>query len=366
MNKDAFMPTFGNRPFRIVGREEIINEFVTGLAAAPGHPDRATIFIGQRGMGKTALLLEFADRASHLNFVPVRVTASERMLDEILQIIQVDGAKFVSGKKRNVKAVSAGVLGFSFGLTFSDDTIKNYGFRVKFTMLVDELAKHDKGVLLLVDEVQSDSPQMRELATTYQHLVGDGKNIAIAMAGLPGAVSSILHDSVLTFLNRARKVFLGPIALPEIAIFYAECFSELKMTINEDVLMRAVTATEGYPYLLQLIGYYILKYANDGNQITEDIVSRAIKSSKHDLIESVHTACLNPLSDKDIEFLKAMSGDKTVSSVAEIQKRLGESQGYIQQYRKRLMDAGIVSSARRGKLEMTVPFLAEYLRGELQ
>jgi hypothetical protein len=365
MNTDAFMPTFGNRPHRIVGRDEMINEFAAGLAASPGHPDRATIFIGQRGMGKTALLLEFADIASQMDYVAVRVVASELMLDEILQIIQVDGAKFVNDKKRNIKSVSAGALGFSFGLTFSDDTKKNYGFRIKFTMLVDELAKHGKGILLLVDEVQPDSPKMRELATTYQHLVGEGKNIAIAMAGLPGAVSSVLHDSVLTFLNRARKVFLGPIALPEISVFYSKCFSELKMTIGEDTLECAVSATVGYPYLLQLIGYYILKYANGGSQISDEIVSRAIKSSKHDLIEGVHKACLNPLSDKDIEFLKAMSKDKEVSSISEMQKRLGESQGYIQQYRKRLIEAGVIASERRGKLEIVVPFLGEYLRGEL-
>jgi hypothetical protein len=35
-------------------------------------------------------------------------------------------------------------------------------------------------------------------------------------------------------------------------------------------------------------------------------------------------------------------------------------------YRKRLIEAGVIDAERRGKLEMTVPFLGEYLRGELR
>jgi hypothetical protein len=122
-----FLPAFGNRPHPLVGREEIISQFTDGLKRPPGHPLRANFYMGQRGMGKTALLLEFAARAEDLGFVAARVTASERMTDEIIQTIQVNGEKHTVAGRR-IKGVSAGALGFSFGLTFSDETEKNMVF----------------------------------------------------------------------------------------------------------------------------------------------------------------------------------------------------------------------------------------------
>jgi hypothetical protein len=52
-----------------------------------------------------------------------------------------------------------------------------------------------------VDEVRSTSDEMQEFATTYQELVGDGMNVAVAMAGSPDAISLVLNDRVLTFFN---------------------------------------------------------------------------------------------------------------------------------------------------------------------
>jgi hypothetical protein len=365
MEKNLFLPAFGNRPSRIVGRENIISEFETGLSSQIGHPNRATLFVGQRGIGKTALLLELAVRAPESGFVVARVAASNVMLDEILQTIQRNGERYMPARKRKVKSVNAGALGFSFGLTFSDETEKKYGFRIKLTMLADELAKYNKGILVLVDEVQSNTPEMRELATTYQHLVGEEKNIAIAMAGLQPSISSVLNDDVLTFLNRAHKVTLEPIPLDDISTYYTSCFAETGKKINSRALERATYATRGYPYLLQLIGYYILEYAGKAKIITDEIVNRAITTSKRSLIDTIHKTCLKPLSDKDIEFLKAVAVDSENSKVADLRERMNVSNSYVQQYRMRLIEAGVIATERRGTVEFTVPYLGEYLRGEL-
>ena len=362
MNKEyMFKPTFGNKPPQIIGRDKVIENFYDGLEGGPGHPERAIFLIGQRGMGKTALLLEFAERAATMDFIAVRVTAGERMLDEILQIIQTNGEKFVRKRKKDVKSISAGAFGFSVGLNFTEETVQNYGFRIKFTMLVDEISKCGKGILLLIDEVTGAVPEMRELAITYQHLVGENKNIAVTMAGLPEAISAVLNDDVLTFLNRARKVALDPISLSDIKIYYMECFNELEIKISRNRLEKAVNATRGYPYLFQLIGYYLVKYAGINKSVDDDILSMAIESSKQDLIDNIYKPCLRGLSEKDIEFLKIMSENDGDSTTIDIMKRMGVTQSYAQQYRKRLIEAGVVSSEKRGHLTITIPFLSEYL-----
>ena len=72
-------------------------------------------------MGKTALLIEAAQLAQSHNFVAVRTTCGLEMLDNILDGLRINGAQFMEGKKPPVKGFSAGALGFSMGLTFSEE-----------------------------------------------------------------------------------------------------------------------------------------------------------------------------------------------------------------------------------------------------
>jgi hypothetical protein len=361
---NTFLPAFGNRPDCIVGRDDVISDFLDGLSQPIGHQKRTSILVGQRGAGKSALLLEFADLASQGDYVVARVSANRLMLDEIIQIIQLEGAKFVGETSSKIKGFSAGAFGFSVGLTFTEETKKNYGFRIKLALLCDELAKHGKKVLILVDEVQSSSEEMRDLATTYQHLIGEKKDIAIAMAGLPDSISNVLNDSILTFLNRAHKVHLGPLPLGEISLYYAKVFAQSGKAIDSKTLQTAVDATRGYPYLLQLIGYYLLRYSEGFDVVSLLNVEYAIASSKREMIDSVFSTVLKPLSAKDRDFLSAMSRDTGASRMADIAQRLKVSQPYAQKYRRRLIEAGVITASGRGEVSFAVPYLDEYLRGE--
>jgi hypothetical protein len=362
---DVFLPTFGKRPKVIVGRDREIADFLNALKGQPGHPHRVTFFSGQRGMGKTALLLELAARAKTMGFVVARVAASENMLAEIIEEIQHQGEKYVSGSRQKIKGVNAGAVGFSFGLTFSDTAEKQYGFRVKLTMLCEELAKHGKGVLFLIDEMQASSAVMREFATSFQQLVGDDCNVALAMAGLPFAISAVLNDKLLTFLNRSHKVHLDSLDLNEVSLFYSRVFAEAEVDINARELERIVIATKGYPYLMQLIGYYIAQANCDRKNISSDQVKTAIANARHKLTEDLFAPIMRTLSQKDKQFLQAMAVDKSQSKVSDIQQRLGVASSYIQPYRRRLIAAEVIVSPQRGLLEFRVPYFGEYLRGEL-
>ena len=74
-----FQTTFGNRPEQYIGRDGMIENFMEGLREPVGSRNRCTLFLGQRGMGKTALLLELSDRASQAGYVVARVIAHEGM-----------------------------------------------------------------------------------------------------------------------------------------------------------------------------------------------------------------------------------------------------------------------------------------------
>ena len=357
---NPFVPSFGNRPTRIVGREALVRSMLEGLKRPIGSRERCALVLGQRGMGKTALLLELAAHANEYGFIVARVSAGPSMLDDIIDAIQVEGGKLVSGTGTRLNNVSAGAFGFSVGLTFTKEVSESYGFRAKMSLLCDRLEASGTGVLVLIDEVQPNSDQMRQFAGTYQLLVGDGKNIAVVMAGLPSAISNVLNDEVLTFLNRAIRETLDVVSVGQVRAYYATTFKELGIAVTNDLLSRAAEVTRGFPYLLQLVGYYLVEYSG-GESIDEEVFANAVESALMDLDHNVFDATLRPLSAGDVEFLCAMAPDGDVSTTAEVQRRFGGGKNRFQPYRARLIEAGVVCAPQRGVLEFTVPYLSEYL-----
>ena len=361
-SQSLFQPTFGNRPEQYIGRDGVIEKFMAGLKEPVGSRDRCTLFLGQRGMGKTALLLELSDRAQKEGYVVARVTAHEGMPQAIIEQLQLNGSKYFGNEKRKLTGVTAGALGFTFGLTFTEAAQRQYGFRSKMSLLCDKLAETGMGALILIDEVRT-SAAMREVAAAYQELVGDRKNVAIAMAGLPHAVSNLLNDSVLTFLNRATREELGLISTNLIRAYFAKAFKSIKMEASDEILDRAALSTRGFPYLMQLIGYYLIQYTPERGVVTDAIMEKAEKAALDDMEKNVFEPILNPLSDNDKIFLKALARCGKTVTTAKLQAELGRKGPAIQPYRKRLIDAGVIESPRRGELVFAVPYLSEYLLG---
>jgi len=110
----VFSPSFGNRPSRLVGREDIIQQFLRGLESKPGNRERAVVLLGQRGSGKTVLLWELADRARQMDFVVASPTvATDGMLERIVEKRQDDGKRYVKEKESHLSGGNLGAFGFS-------------------------------------------------------------------------------------------------------------------------------------------------------------------------------------------------------------------------------------------------------------
>lgn len=240
-----FSPAFGNRPSCLVGREGVLKGLCEGLQTAPGRKERSTVLLGQRGSGKTVLLWELAERASELGFVVATPTiVSEGMLARIVEKIQDAGSHFVVDVAPRISGGSFGAFGFEVGLEFSRDVQETKSEQFKLTQLARKLSGQGRGILILVDQLQANSVDVRELVSVYQELVGEGLDVALVMAGLPGAVSATLNDRVLTFLNRANKVTLGPLPSLDVEAFYSDAFERLGVGIAPEQISRATEATK--------------------------------------------------------------------------------------------------------------------------
>ena len=81
-----FSPAFGNKPGTLVGRDTVMKCLTEGLSVQPGNKERARLIIGQRGLGKTVLLLELADYAKKHNYIVASPTVvSNDMLERIIE-----------------------------------------------------------------------------------------------------------------------------------------------------------------------------------------------------------------------------------------------------------------------------------------
>ena len=186
------------------------------------------------------------------------------------------------------------------------------------------------------------------------------------MAGLPGAVSATLNDRVLTFLNRARKVTLEPLSVGDVDTYYQRAFEELGLDIPGDLRLDAARATQGSPYMLQLIGYNIANRCQAGERVTQEQVDGAIEASKVDFENDVCETTLAARSDQDVAFLVAMADDEDgASRISDVAERMSVTPDYAQKYRRRLIDAGVIEQARRGYVRFAVPYMLDYLRSQL-
>lgn len=185
------------------------------------------------------------------------------------------------------------------------------------------------------------------------------------MAGLPAAVSATLNDHVLTFLNRARKITLEPLRTSEVDAFFAQSFQKMNIDMPGDLRRKAAEATGGSPYMLQLVGHNLVLFARGGSMVDDAVLADALSAARDDFKNDVCRTTLAALSDRDIDFLRAMSADNVASKMADVAERMGVTSDYAQKYRRRLIDAGVIEAPRRGKVAFAVPYLAEYLRDDV-
>lgn len=165
-------------------------------------------------------------------------------------------------------------------------------------------------------------------------------------------------------MNRATKVELRSISTHLIRAYYERSFKTIGIKVSDEILDRAALATHGFPYLMQLIGYYVIQYTPAGDVVTEAIMGKAEKAAMGDMEDNVFKPILAPLSNNDQIFLIAMACIGGTVTTAKLQTVLGENGPAIQPYRKRLIEAGVIEAPRRGELEFAVPYLSEYLLDE--
>jgi hypothetical protein len=363
---NPFHPSFGVSPPVLVGRDRVLEDFGLGLAEGPGALERASLVIGPRGIGKTVVLNEIRALAQERGWIVVSETATPGLLERLT--IEAFPRALRTADPSATSWRPTGLSAIGFGASWEATSRYDYhpGLRSMWHDLGTILVKSGGGVMVTLDEVHGDAAglvrdDLRQVGATFQHLRSENRNVAFAAAGLPSAVADVLNDGVLTFLRRGARFELDLIDREDVRYALAAPLTEGGRTYDDAAIEYAVDASDGYPFMIQLIGSQMWRLTNDGRLVDLAVAKHAVRRSFPLMAQLVFEPVLADLSARDIDFLAAMTLDDGSTRIADVQRRLGVDRNYANQYRARLIASEIIRPAGHGVIQFVMPYLRDYL-----
>lgn len=357
---NPFTPMFGKVPPFMAGREQIVSDMAAALSSHGNSPDVCSLFVGARGTGKTALLTYLAHEAEQQGWITAQVTAIPGMLEDILQRLQESADHLLTPRGgRRLTGIEISPVG---SVTWENAEPASANWRTRMNGFFAELEATQTGVVICVDEVDPTLDEMVQLVTVYQHFLREGRRAVLLMAGLPHRVSRLLSGKSTSFLRRAARHDLGPIPRYEVEETFRLTVESAGKTIDEDALDEAVAAINGFPFMMQLVGYRSWNASGASRTIDATAVRRGVALAQEELEHRVFDATLAELSKGDLAFLLAMAQDEGPVRRDVIAERLGRSSSYVSTYKKRLLEAGVIEEPERGAFAFALPGFREYVR----
>ena len=359
-DSNPFTPSFGEIPAHMAGRRQIIADITRALESSRRRLELTSLFSGARGTGKTALLSLLASEAQARGWVVASTTAVPGMLDDI-ELAALSSARHLIDRQPTTRLSSIAIPQIiEVGLQQTSPVETNWRFRMN--TLLDQLDQSGTGLLITVDEVDVELPEMVQLAAVYQHFIRENRKVALFMAGLPHNVSALLNNKSVSFLRRASLIDLGRIDDDEIEAALETTVREAGRSIKEADIQHAAAAIQGFPFLMQLVGYRMWDANPESPFISASDVDYGIRLARKEMTRRILEATYRDLSEGDVRFLNAMLEDDDTSRMADIAERMGVSASLASQYRRRLIDAGVIGSRTRGVVGFDMPFFREYLK----
>lgn len=362
MSDSPFRAGFGKTPPVLAGREELLHGFETAIEAGQWGQERATLITGFRGVGKTVAVNALEDIARRRGWAVISETATPGFVQRLVgtHLPRLLNDLVPSGGPR-ITNVTTSLGGFSLEYTDGRTIIET--FRSMAVQICEVLDSRGAGLLVTLDEISEHSGEdMRLFAADFQHLIRADMEVAFVGAGLRTGISALLEDRSLTFLRRSAPAVLDLLSYEEAAHALADPIRGAGRVIDDDDLAYATSASQGYPFLVQLIGDLAWKVTPESSHIDRDAVASAYVKARRSMGAYILEPSLADLSNIDKTVLAAMAFDDDLSKIADIRQRLGIDSQYMNVYRQRLLDAGVVFSPGYGRLGIAIPYLREYLR----
>lgn len=364
MLSNLFVPSFGTYPHVLVGRDDLADEFEDVFDGVIDPSGLTVLLSGQRGMGKTVLLDAYRKAAEAAGWLVITESSSEGLLerlthDHLPRLLQVHSDKAPT----TLTSASGGLGPLSAGAEWQERYPAESTLRSQIAELTDSIHAAGRGLVLTIDEIQAaDIEELRKIGEIVQYARREKRLLGFAAAGLSSPIEDLLDHPGTTFLRRAEHHTIGPVSRADVRTALAQTVADGGREIEAAALDLAADAVDGYPFMIQLVGYHSVKRQRDGGTVTTQAVTEGIEAARRRLGRVVHTPALRPLSAVDRTYLLAMAQDDGPSRTGTIAKRMGVNAQYAGEYRRRLIEDGIIEPAGHGRVQFTIPYLGNYLR----
>ena len=375
---NPFKPTAGKMPPILIGRQPIIDDFSEALDNGVGAPGRIMLITGQRGFGKTVMLTEFRRMAKARHWDVIAETASAGLVTRLVSTLSPTGMRLDQADispSIGIAGIATASLGQArFSAESSPLTLRNALNR----RLNSRKIGKGKGILITIDETQAASHEdLVAIATAVQHVITDAdesdvpdadkKGVAIVFAGLPYMLNDLLENEVTTFLRRALRRELENVPLPDVRNAFMETVMDSGKTIGESDALEAARISEGYPYMVQLVGYYMWQSAQrrHSDTITASDIATGTTDAMLAFDDAVCAPAMDGATSAERLFLQAMARDFPESTqIGDIAARTKRSRSWVNKYRAALIKDRLIKSAGHGQIEFAVPHLGAYLQSQ--
>jgi len=363
MLDNPFTPVFGGKPDFFFGRKELLARFSRALKDR-GSEDRTLFVTATRGMGKTALVEQLSLNARSRGWRVIDLGPENTVHALVRRLAGFDEQSKTVDPQESVNVLGSGASleGMSTTKTLRADSSD-------LDLLLIQACEHEKnGVMVTIDEIQKLAEHdVSAISNAFQMASRKGCEAILVMAGLPYAYDEIGGYEGCTFMRRASHVRLGLLSHEEVS----EAFETIwhgDTSLPDESFARMVAASLGHPYMVQLLGYYLVERLNSLGIEPSALPSEQLMDVIHEALDAYCSRALRPLvkelTGAEHAYLTATAralDAERLAPVARIGELLGKDSKQTSSVRSRLLKQGLLIAPRRGSLRFTVPYLADYL-----
>jgi type II secretory pathway predicted ATPase ExeA len=375
---NPYTPNAGAAPEIVVGRDDQIDSFRVLLRRLErGRTEQSMIITGLRGVGKTVLLGQFVDIANAARWEVVEIEASKHddarfrqaMFSQLkAALLRLSPrARWTERSRRAAEVLSAFAVSVdqqgTFSVSWDVPPAEGHGdhgdlamdLTDVFVALGEAAAEQQRGVALLIDEVQFlgrsqlealiqavHKTVQRKLPITFvgaglpqiAELAGDAKSYAERLFKFP-TIGSLTGDD-------ARKALIEPALVEGVAY-------------DPDAVDLAIEITQGYPYFIQELGYQVWGVATDDRVHREDVeIAKDAYEAKLD--GSFFRVRLDRATPLQTAYMRAMAElGPEPQKAADVARVMGRESTQVGPTRAELIDMGLLYTPEHGYAAFTVP-----------
>jgi hypothetical protein len=369
-----YTPDFGLTPPTLAGRDEIIKSVKAALTRGPKSPWFVRGFVGNRGVGKTAVLnrLEDIARAAKWPVVYVQVVADEPLIGQLLRSVIEEAGSLSTKVKKSLKGIEVEVrAGLTIGVATAGVTAKRATAEVtvlsdlirRTLQAVGEHAQRDgRGILITIDETQNwnNKKEVAAFAAALQLVIKRAQlPVAVFFAGLPSTRSVL--SAAGTFFERMETTELDDLDADAAALALLQPASQLGFSYDAEALALIVERSKGYPYFIQLAGFHAWPDEPGVRRISLVAAQHGIAEAEK-VLDTMYLERWEKLSPMEKAYLWVVARYGETATSTQLIKGLGRDLQQLATPRASLINKHrLLRPLGRGAVALTLPGFGEWI-----